>query len=126
MAIIVAFFSVPSTEFGNCSTGEVRLVNGTNILEGRVEICINNAWGTVCHNKFSSSDADVVCRSLGVNFADSHQLPLSEYGPGTGPIFLDDLSCEEEDETLLDCSSAPLSINTCTHDHDVAVRCDGM
>ena len=33
-------------------------------LEGRVEICINNAWGTVCDNKFSSEDAQVVCRQL--------------------------------------------------------------
>ena len=33
-------------------------------LEGRVEICINNAWGTVCDKKFSSEDAQVVCRQL--------------------------------------------------------------
>ena len=42
--------------------------------EGRVEICINRAWGTICYSRLSStyysrywdvSDARVVCRQLG-------------------------------------------------------------
>lgn len=32
--------------------------------EGRVEICINNAWGTVCDTFFGRRDAEVVCRQL--------------------------------------------------------------
>ena len=40
-------------------------MNGSDPSEGRVEICINNAWGTVCNNLFSKDDAQVVCTQLG-------------------------------------------------------------
>jgi deleted-in-malignant-brain-tumors protein 1 len=52
--------------FSNCSDGEVRLIGGANKYEGRVEICINGAWGTVCYSYYwDVRDARVVCRQLG-------------------------------------------------------------
>ena len=53
------FFTAP------CSTGQVRLMGGNIPNEGRVEICMNNVWGTVCGASWSSTDATVVCRQLG-------------------------------------------------------------
>ena len=52
-----------------CIQGEVRLVEGRSLLEGRVEICKNNVWGTVCHRDWSFTDARVVCRELGLSIA---------------------------------------------------------
>ena len=49
----------------NCQDGDVRLVEGSSAHEGRVEVCIRQRWGTVCHNHWSTSDGQVVCRQLG-------------------------------------------------------------
>ena len=48
-----------------CRTGRLRLVGGNIPNEGRVEICMNNVWGTVCDDSWSSDDTTVVCRQLG-------------------------------------------------------------
>ena len=49
-----------------CAEGEVRLVGGTSYLEGRIEICLSDEWGTICDQMWDSTDASVVCRQLGL------------------------------------------------------------
>lgn len=63
--IILAITTPP----GNCSHGDLRLEGGRSdsengTKEGRLEICLNNAWGTVCSSAFGNNDAMVACNQL--------------------------------------------------------------
>ena len=49
-----------------CQDGDIRLQGRQNPTEGRVEICLNNQWGTVCHHSWNTADAIVVCTQLGL------------------------------------------------------------
>ena len=48
-----------------CTNGDLRLTNGPFIYNGRVEVCNNNAWGTVCDDFWGNQDTRVVCRQFG-------------------------------------------------------------
>ena len=56
----------------NCSHGSVRLMDGTEPFIGRVELCINGIWGTVCNRGWRTIDARVACRQ--VNYPGGGQL----------------------------------------------------
>ena len=48
-----------------CIDSEVQLAGGNNYSEGRVEICYNGVWGSVCANGWDQVDANLVCAQLG-------------------------------------------------------------
>ena len=134
------------TAFVRCVHGDVRLVDGPNVREGRVEVCVNNAWGTVCSVGFGREDAAVVCSSMefekeGITFQQQpsmllHTLCIGAVYQGTLPtaphadipIFLSGLHCTENNYDILQCDSDPLGLphSECLHENDVRVHCEGM
>ena len=49
----------------NCTSGDVRLVNGSSDSEGIVEVCYQGVWTTVDGYSWDYRDARVLCRQLG-------------------------------------------------------------
>ena len=47
-----------------CNDGDIRLEGGSVEEEGRVEVCLNEVWGSVCDDSFTTVDANVVCGQL--------------------------------------------------------------
>ncbi|XP_078659992.1 scavenger receptor cysteine-rich domain-containing group B protein-like [Branchiostoma floridae x Branchiostoma belcheri] len=109
-----------------CDQSRIRLVGGSSRKEGRVEVrpADSMTWGTVCHNQFDIKDADVVCSILGYPSA---QLVRNDayFGPGRGPIYMDDLRCNGDENSLFNCSYPGWTINdlNCSHDQAAGVEC---
>ena len=64
---MVAIYVIDKTlyQYSVCTNGGIRLLGGNAPSEGRVEICVNKAWGTVCDDVWTTGDANVVCKQAG-------------------------------------------------------------
>lgn len=51
--------------FSGCNDGDLRLISISSPLAGRVEVCYDGVWGTVCSREWNNADAAVACRQLG-------------------------------------------------------------
>ena len=100
----------------------IRLVNGSNIYEGRLEVCLNNKWGTVCDNDWGSFDAQVVCNQLGYPSSGAVALSNSYFGNGYGPIWLSQVKCSGSETNLFNCNKNYYD-HDCTHFEDAGVQC---
>ena len=100
----------------------LRLVGGNRTGEGRVEIFHNGKWGTVCDDKWGIKDAQVVCRELGYRVALSAP-PSAYFGYGTGQIWLDDVQCQGNEGSIVNCQHAGWGVENCGHSEDASVIC---
>ena len=55
---------LPFHSVSSCLHGTVQLVGGVTSYGGRLQICNNGRWATVCYNNFGSVSASVICKQL--------------------------------------------------------------
>ena len=103
--------------------GSVRLVGGSHFREGRVEVCIDNKWGTVCDDEWDDLDAQVVCRQLGfVNNVRARAIQTFQPSAASNVhIWLDNVNCNGNEYKVIDCHyTRP---HNCYHYEDAGVNC---
>ena len=97
-------------------------MDGPSSDEGRLEYCLNGAWGTVGSTNFDIQDGQVACKGFVPQPARVKVYSGGKYGMGSGGVYFDEVDCIGSEPSILHCPS-----NTATRDHDhyndVAIQC---
>ncbi|XP_070175997.1 CD5 antigen-like [Littorina saxatilis] len=103
---------------------DIRLVDGSQPYEGRVELLVNGTWGTICDDQWGDPDAQVVCRQLGYDPSGATAYSSAFFQPGNGPVYLMDLNCGGRERSIFECpKSKPFRQTSCLHNRDAGVSC---
>ena len=98
-------------------------MGGNSYNEGRVEVNYNGEWGTVCDDGWDDTDAGVVCRQLGFGSSGT-AIGSVGFGQGSGPIWLDSVTCTGNESTLASCGHLGVGVTrNCDHSDDAGVKC---
>ncbi|XP_049916737.1 scavenger receptor cysteine-rich type 1 protein M130-like [Epinephelus moara] len=102
----------------------VRLVNGTGLCSGHLEVKSNQSnqsWSSVCEDDFDQQDAEVVCRELGCGAPSVLQGAL--YGEVEASMWTKEFQCGGNESALLDCRSSDSDRNNCSSGKAVGLTC---
>ncbi|XP_064604274.1 scavenger receptor cysteine-rich domain superfamily protein-like isoform X1 [Liolophura sinensis] len=108
----------------NVETPCMRLVNGPTALSGRLEVMLDETWGSVCDDSWDNNDARVVCRQLG--YCGGLATIQQYFGSGSihQPIHLDDVMCSGEEASLFQCPlETSVGQHNCEKSEDAGVFC---
>ena len=102
LAVLAMAWALGAAANAQVADGELRLVDGDGTDgNGVLEIYHNNEWGIICDDFFDQPDAEVACRQLGYDHAESYSIRLR--GRWGRRIWLDDLLCNGTESRLSDC-----------------------
>ncbi|VDM08815.1 unnamed protein product [Wuchereria bancrofti] len=98
----------------------IRLVDendNIDVLSGRLEVYVNNQWGTICNRSWTKELGLLACNQLGLimdpEYFENWQIFPS---PGELPIVMDNIRCEENEYDITNCRHDGV-------DHNIAASC---
>jgi hypothetical protein len=97
----------------------------------RLDIFHDGEFGSICDDSVQQATAVIACKQLGFATEGARvQVGGQGYGatgttPGTGQIWLDELRCTGEEETIADCPHNPWGNHNCIHAEDLGLCCPG-
>ena len=116
------YLSITELDYCLFPDTSVRLIDGINKLEGRVEIMYQGIWGTICDDEWDDIDATVLCRELG--YYNGTATRADQFGSGSGPVWLRQVGCFGNESKLSHCIHAGAgNTGNCSHTQDVGVQC---
>ncbi|CAH1773678.1 unnamed protein product [Owenia fusiformis] len=104
---------------------EIRLVDGIDNTEGRVELSYYGTWGTICDDSWDDNDAKVVCQQLGLyqTHGKAFSMRAAYFGEGQVPhVFMNKVACNGNEDKLQTCGLVK-SVGTCLKSKDASVSC---
>ncbi|XP_033735968.1 LOW QUALITY PROTEIN: protein bark beetle-like [Pecten maximus] len=106
-------------------TASVRLVDGTDAYEGRLEVFLDDEWGTVCKDGWTPLDSSVVCQQLGLTFnPEFGESQIKDPGLiSSQKMHMSDVDCDQLDTDLIKCRSLRGDQFSCNPSNVVFLRC---
>uniref|UniRef100_A0A3Q1G3B6 Lysyl oxidase homolog n=1 Tax=Acanthochromis polyacanthus TaxID=80966 RepID=A0A3Q1G3B6_9TELE len=91
----------------------IRIVGGRSSYEGRVEVQVGSKWGTVCSTGWTTKEAMVVCRQLGLGYS-MHAV--------TETWYWDSSNVTEMVMSGVKCTGSEMSLSQCQHHKTVSCQ----
>ena len=130
--------STGNNDLLDCTNKDLRLADGPSYREGRVAVCMNGQWRSVCVEGSGNTEAGLICARLGFpsdgkNYYSYLILKKRKaYFLSTGAIIIQynqgtlqsiyNLTCLSHQSGPPDCTAIPAP-NSCDHSMDLGVRC---
>ena len=138
---------------GPCIDGSIRIIpsSARSAIKGRVEVCFNGIWGTICSLNWDDQDASVACKQLGYSAEGSTQilkcfnfcntffyllrtlyfdiigaLSIGSYPNHVSNVHIIDISCTGTESSVFDCPhTAATPSQSCPNNADAYIQCNG-
>jgi hypothetical protein len=86
-----------------CETGSIKVVDGQDTSDGRIEICFDNLWGTICSQSWDKNDALIACKQLGFSTEFALSFSKTTSAAVSGYNHFGSVTCVGTENTLLEC-----------------------